>query len=249
MAGDNAARRLHDLLEQLRQQSPGAPLLTSWATVTGIPESDLGELFAALAAFVALPDQVEVELKNKVPASGLGLYLQWQPQVNATVGAFRSPGDPTQVAQQHYTDATLLSLAHVAYRLGNENTDLGGETLANILAMLVDLDEFLTGNEVEEPLRTFLLDLVYQMKRAVRLARVSGVDGLEDIFESTVGAVVVRYGNEAPATTGDGQTAWSKLVAILSVIRDVVITTDAGVDLGLHSHGLIALGLRALGAS
>ena len=63
---DNPAERLHDLLSAFKGVA-NQPMLSAWAAVLGAERDNLPELLHAVAAFTALPAQLEADLRAALP--------------------------------------------------------------------------------------------------------------------------------------------------------------------------------------
>lgn len=195
---DNPAERLHDLLTAFKGVAD-QPMLSAWAAVLGVERDNLPELMHAVAAVTALPSQLEADLRAVLPDNDLELFLAWKPKVQAAMEGFTNSGTTADGVQRQYDDATLVSLQHASHALRGSGRDLQDDQLTTLADALEGLDELISGSaDIDSELQVFLLDLVCEMKRAVRLVRVQGVDGLQVALERSVGALYVRAGLGQP---------------------------------------------------
>jgi hypothetical protein len=233
MARDNPAARLHSLLIQFKQLPPDPPTLNSWAAVLDLPIDNLPELLDAAAALCALPNQVETALRT-ITDIDTDLFLEWKPKVAATLQNFTNmSGNSFLAVQQQYDSATLTSLAHAAHELGRGGTEIPADQLADLTQSVRELRGLVeTSDGIEEALRQFLLDLVVEMERAVRLVRVRGVDGLEDAMEQAVGALVIRFGGKLPEAI-EHKPIGEKLMTTILKFGAIVTVVNSSYQLGL----------------
>ena len=240
---DDPAQRLLKILSDF-QQVPNQPMLAAWASVLEVDPDDLPELLFAVAAVTALPAQLEVELRAALPEVDLELFLGWKPKVEATMQGFRNSGSSVDAIQRQYDESTLLSLRHASHALRLGGRDLPDEHLTALADALRDLDELIENSaDIDEDLREFLLDLVSEMKRAVRLVRVQGIDGLQVSLERTLGALLVRaqLGKQLPEPkAGVGR----KFFAVIAQLGGLISFGNSSFELG----GSVIETIRAIGS-
>lgn len=240
---DNPAQRLHDLLSAFKQVA-NQPMLSAWASVLGVERDNLPELLHAIAAVTTLPAQLEVDLRAALPDDDLELFLGWKPKVEAAMQGFANSGTNVDVVQNQYDDSTLLSLRHASHALQAGGRELQDDQLTMLADALQELDESISGSaDIDQELQVFLLDLVYEMKRAVRLVRVQGVDGLQVALERSVGALYLRAGLGQPLPD-PGSHVGRKLFAVIAQLGGVIAFGNSSFELG----GNVFDALRTIGS-
>jgi len=231
------------MLVQFKQLPPTPSTLQTWATLLGTSADDLPTLFDAASALCALPAQVEAAVR-KIPAIDEALFLAWRPKVTAALLIFANmSGNSFEAVQQQYDGETLTSLAHSAHELGRSGIELPVDQIAAIATSLRELRDLIEVSEdLDDVLRQFLLDLVAEMERAVRLVRIRGADGLEDALERTVGALAVRYQGKLPEAITDTAIG-NKLMAVILQVGALITVVNSSYQLGTA----VDQTLRALG--
>jgi hypothetical protein len=240
---DNPAERLHDLLSSFKGVA-NQPMLSAWAAVLGVEQDNLPELLHAVAAVTALPAQLEADLRVALPDSDLELFLAWKPKVEAAMQGFANSGAAADGVQRQYDDATLVSLQHASHALWSSGRELQDDQLTALADALQGLDELISDSaDIDPELQVFLLDLVYEMKRAVRLVRVQGVDGLQVALERSVGAICVRAGLGQPLPDPGGQVG-RRFFAVIAQLGGLIAFGNSSFALG----GNVLDVLRAIGS-
>lgn len=240
---DNPAERLHDLLSAFKGVA-NQPMLSAWAAVLGVERDNLPELLHAVAAVTALPAQLEADLRAALPDNDLELFLAWKPKVEAAMQGFANSGTNADGVQRQYDDSTLVSLQHASHALRTSGRELQDDQLTTLADALQGLDELISGSEdIDTELQVFLLDLVYEMKRAVRLVRVQGVDGLQVALERSVGALYVRAGLGQPLPD-PGSHVGRRFFAVIAQLGGLIAFGNSSFALG----GNVLDVLRAIGS-
>lgn len=240
---DNPAERLHDLLTAFKGVAD-QPMLSAWAAVLGVERDNLPELMHAVAAVTALPVQLEADLRAALPDNDLELFLAWKPKVEAAMQGFANSGTTADGVQRQYDDATLVSLQHASHALRSSGRELQDDQLTTLADALQGLDELISGSaDIDTDLQVFLLDLVYEMKRAVRLVRVQGVDGLQVALERSVGALYVRAGLGQPLPDRGSQVG-RRFFAVIAQLGGFIAFGNSSFALG----GNVLDVLRAIGS-
>jgi hypothetical protein len=241
---DNPAERLHDLLSAFKGVA-NQPMLSAWAAVLGVERDNLPELLHAVAAVTALPAQLEADLRAALPPDNdLELFLAWKPKVEAAMQGFANSGTTADGVQRQYDDSTLVSLQHASHALRTSGRELQDDQLTTLADALQGLDELISGSaDIDTELQVFLLDLVYEMKRAVRLVRVQGVDGLQVALERSVGALHVRAGLGQPLPDPDSHVG-RRFFAVIAQLGGLIAFGNSSFALG----GNVLDVLRAIGS-
>lgn len=237
---DNPAQRLHDLLVDLRKQSPGHSIGAAWANLLGIEASNLSQLLAGCAAVSALPGDIEARLM-RMPNTDAELFLEWRPGVGAAMDAFLYLSNPAESMQRQYDSTTLLSLRHAAHVLRDEVTAVDARQLASVLEALDHLQvEVASSDDVSDDLRTFLLDLIHEMRQAIILVRAHGTLGLQRAVERCVGAFALHAANQSrPDFGSQGEGAWQKLLRIVQRLGSIVSIGKDSAELVTNVAGAI----------
>lgn len=240
---DNPAERLHDLLTAFKGVAD-QPMLSAWAAVLGVERDNLPELMHAVAAVTALPVQLEADLRAALPDNDLELFLAWKPKVEAAMQGFANSGTTADGVQRQYDDATLVSLQHASHALRSGGREIQDDQLTTLADALQGLEELISGSaDIDTDLQVFLLDLVYEMKRAVRLVRVQGVDGLQVALERSVGALYVRVGLGQPLPDR-GSEVGRRFFAVIAQLGGLIAFGNSSFALG----GNVLDVLRAIGS-
>jgi hypothetical protein len=157
---------------------------------------------------------------------------------------FANSGTSADGVQNQYDDSTLLSLRHASHALQASGRELHDDQLTTLADALHELDELICGSaDIDQELQVFLLDLVYEMKRAVRLVRVQGVDGLQVALERSVGALYVRAGLGQPLPD-PGSHVGRRFFAVIAQLGGLIAFGNSSFELG----GNVFDALRAIGS-
>lgn len=236
---DNPARRLHDVLVSLKAQPASQPIRDAWAAVLGIDVNDGVLMFTAMAEVSAIPDEIRGRLLA-VPNLDAELYLSWDAEVRAVLAGFIVMTNPVDGIQRLYTDATLLGLRHASNVLRAAGRDLPADQLAELLTEIGELIALLDGSdEIPADLRMLLLDLAEEMRRAARLLKIHGVDGLERAVAQCIGSIKVKYPAGVPEDV-QSTGVWAGFFKLVSNVGLMLGTASTAYELGSSVAGAIS---------
>ena len=230
---DNPAQHLHDMMAALKSQPGNAIVVNAIATVLEVDSTDLPTLLYGAAELAELPKQIETELVA-IPDLNQELYLTWKPAVRAALDYLKNmAGQNMQAMGAHYNDTTLLSLRHASDVLrASSYRDIPSEQLQNLLVSIDELRQLIEeSDEVDGVLQAFLLDLVEEMRRSIRLYRIHGASGIEKALERSVGALWLRYQRTSTPPPASGKV-WKKFAAVLAAMGLVLTTANSAYELG-----------------
>jgi hypothetical protein len=231
----NPAQRLHDLLTEFKAKQPGIPIARAIGEVLDFDPDDAPVLFSAVAAISALPYQIELQLE-RTPDIDHELFVSpWMSKVSAVIEQLHNVGNPVQNVTQQYDDAVLLGLRHASHALRLTGHELPTDTeVSDLLAALNDLEtQVFAADDLDGEVRDFLLRHINDMRRALQLVKVHGVEGFQNAVAATAGDAVLRQIEGKPVPNPESP--------IGQQFNDVM--TKAGL-LITFSNGLIELGTK-----
>lgn len=230
----NPAQRLHDHLHAFRQEAnPQTTIGTLWAKVFDIPTDDFSLLFEALAELSALPSKVDQLLRQRTSVDESLFIEPWLAPVGAAMAMSRNLGNPSVHVSGQYDEVTLLSLRHASHELRAVSKGMPDvEGIPEIYVQLSDLEDMILGsNEVEPEMAEFLLRHVDEMKKALRIVRLTGPEGVRSAIAGSVGEMVLRKveGKKLPDPETQVGKEWS---SVLTKMGEFVAFGNGAIELG-----------------
>jgi hypothetical protein len=230
----NPAQRLHDHPQAFRQRAENTVTIGSvWVSVFDIPGDDFSLMFEALSELAALPNKVDQLLRQRAGVDESLFIEPWLAPVKETIAASRNFGNPSTHVSGQYNEVTLLSLRHASHELrqvGHEMPDAEG--IPEIYVHLSDLEDMILGStEVDPELAEFLLRHVDEMKKALRIVRLTGPEGVRSAIAGSVGEMVLRKveGKELPDPETPVGKKWS---SVLTKMGEFVAFGNGAIELG-----------------
>ena len=200
----NAARHLHDLLEEFRKRAgnveavkgaKGEPTATvvrnlqgTWAGVFGLPISNKQPFRALFFRFYGilhdLPVIIERDLRCREDID-LDLFLEWKPSVEAALR--QNLNNSAETASKHVTSATLLSLRHCSSMLGG-GRGVAPEKLQELENSVTELrSQVIEDDEMNIRVRGFIGGRLDEILEALQEYRLRGDEALRDVLDSCIG--------------------------------------------------------------
>jgi len=211
---NNSVGRLYTLLDEVKKM--GVPANTKmrevWARVFGIEPNDAEELFLLYVEILRLLKNAREDME-RLPNIEPSLYLQPFQQLERafTVSSFEHP---VEHFKRFLDDATMTGLKFGAYALSqaSQETIVEQEVLDNLQSEIESLiQDILQSEEIIHELRSFLIDRLDDIRRAIMYYRLNGSRGLRKALETTIGASFLLQFSQVPNADKDSQDRWENM--------------------------------------
>jgi hypothetical protein len=247
---DNPAGRLYGMLSALKtkEQSDSIHTWQGWSELLGTAEQP--ELFERYARVVALPDQIDAQLKRLgYTEGGLTSHL---PGLKGQLADSTTWAQALSSSMSRISDAAMgqlnsasdvLSLSPITREPDVDQVEL--DDIGNDIRSL--LEDIGGANDLDNELRLFLSDHLYTILRAIDGFGISGIVGLKRVMDETVGAWAMEP--SAPSSEANDRIStkfWvtvKRLGAIVALVSGSwMIATDIDPALGMPKAELPATG-------
>jgi hypothetical protein len=218
---DNPAKRLHAILSQALNKKPNEQTIKVWASVFGVPEKDAaGRVFYYLGLLHQLTYAVEERI-NRIPDINAELYLRALPDIRLALSPVNTQQSFTDTAGRHLGAGTMTVLEFAANELGKHHHEdtIPQEELDSIKKDFSDLFKNIREAEIDEDLRTLLLDLCVMALRAIDEYQIRGAAGLRDVVAFSVGQIIL---NHDLCDDAKGEPVMKRFTELLGKITTVV---------------------------
>ncbi len=237
----NSVGRLYLLLNEVRtiKVPKGTKMREVWAQIFGVAPNDVEEVFLLYVEMLRLLRDAQADLAQ-VPDIEQSLYLSPFPHLERAFTA-SSLEHPVEHFRQYLDEKTMTSLmfgAHTLDKFSAENV-VEEEILKNIKTEVEALiDDILKADDIAHELRSFLIDRLEDIRRAIMYYRLNGTKGLRRALETTIGASFLLKYLELPDTDGRNRLKsfgqrFTKIVAKVAEIAFSVAVKQALEGAGL----------------
>lgn len=196
----NPAGRLHSVLSDAFKRSPKTVVRAVWADVLDVAPDDTGQILFRLAELiqqiaagrdaVARVEDVDTDLFLRP----FGVLEKAFVTVNleAPWEQFRNRIDP----------ATMVALEYSAEMLSHHmpEDEIPVEKLDDLRAEVEKLLETVLKSDIDEELRTTLVEYLERIRLAILAYRLRGADGLQEALDQTLG-LIARRAREARSSS------------------------------------------------
>lgn len=185
------------LCKQLSELPNEMLVVEAWATVLGVERTDRPRLLQRLALANTLIDQTEARIRS-LPDINLTLFLTWQGPVRTAFGQLNLVKGTLAQMKTSFTAEVLHSLEHCHDRLRREAPDsaLNQRELESILTEVQTLMTNVLESELPPEIRSFLLEKLDSLERAMSMYSVTGIKPVEDAVDSIFGGTIRKGGEE-----------------------------------------------------
>lgn len=191
---NDPAGRLHDVLNELRAEPKPDPIGKALAKVLRLDwPDDYPDIALAISAIVRLPAQVKA-LIGRAPDEDADLLLEHFPAIESALTQLQNLNVPVENLQQGIRDDALYSLrlCSSVIRRTTPERKLKPDDAGRLLKSTYELLDNVVASSLSEATKSLVVEHVSAIERALRLARVEGIKGVEDAFDRTVGALKRR---------------------------------------------------------
>lgn len=225
MAGNNAASRMIELLDDLCSEPASNGIGVAWAQVFGLEWPDqYAEVSHRLADVLGLPAQIEAEIRA-VPDEDHELLLEQMPGLASALSQSQNLNAVLQNICQDITNEMRYGLKMCASVLDRKRREriIEPSDDAAIRDLLTSLeDEIRQSSDLDAELRLFLLRQVRDMREALDRVAIVGIAALEDSFDRLHGALlrrpdVVQGIQQEPAVGEKFARLLARVVLVLTV--------------------------------
>lgn len=228
---DNPAGRLFNLLTDIAAvgNNPKVRLETRLTDLLDVPAGNHAELLRRMAPIYDLPAQIRSEVA-RLPISGtsftvkLGVIEEALLALNIGLAVQQWSQRLAPDAMHELTICSDMLHQYVPEKTGSD------EQLAQIRADLdATLEDVRSSTDLPADLRTFLLDHLHEMTRALDLYKVVGLDALRQSFERAIGGIVTRP--DLITDENKSRPVWGKFGKLLAGLGLVFATANQGTEL------------------
>ena len=191
---DNPAALLLKILKEIRTHpNEGDRLELVLEKVLEVPHGETSLLLSRVGKFYDLPVRVRSAV-TKVSEVDAALYLAHFPPIETS---FQKLNLKSRLAdfRDPITEASLFGLQHCSALLEKQHatTRLTDEQLAELKSKVDSLIEKVSSASIDEFLKRFLQDRLYEIAVALQECRFFGAEGLERRLEACFGTIVLRH--------------------------------------------------------
>ena len=218
---NNPVGRLYEILVALQKAATNQNerLDAIITKVFKIEASDSSQLLEIYLELLNLTKESEREIR-KLPEESHELHLRAIRKIEKAFVKQSLHSSWTSFSQS-LDPATMTGLEHTADNLSyhGEQT-VSTEDLENLQREVNELLEMVTETEMNEMLKTFLVEHLEKIQQADRYYRIKGARGLRDALERIMGAVLI-YAKENPNQKAP-EKVQSKLFSMMGLLVKIV---------------------------
>lgn len=240
---NNPAARLAHVLRQVHAHQNGDATKQVFKAVLG--SRDDAELARDFATLISLPEQVVSGVSEAADPEhdDLDWLLQWQPAVTQALEQAWAFTSAIQGVKQSYSGESLVHLEACGVVLSRARLEprIDPSTIDSLREQTQELHEaLLQAENLPADLRTFMLDHLDRILRALREFALRGAAALRDAFDQTVGSLMTT-GKLQDERTRDPQTkSW------VDRFRNVLAAVGAAVTVASGALALPAAAEEAI---
>lgn len=222
---DNSVARLHTILALLQKKATNKneEIRLVLARVFEVSPDDFAQLLEIYYALVKLVMKAKDDVAN-ISDIDQSLYLEPFQRLEKGFSANSLIHPWTNFVP--YLDATTMkSLQFCADTLSRKLSEqtISGEDLSDLQKEVNELLELVMKINVDEKLRSFLVEKLEEIRHAILYYRINGGDGLKEAFENIIGASFVFTRNRSDEDfSEDGKTAWQRFGKIIVILAGIV---------------------------
>lgn len=214
---NNPATRLAIVLENLRRQRATGPVKASFMNVLDCHED--GEFFRAFGQLLELPAQIDTAVRRYADPEhdDLDLLLRWRGPIENALLTACALTSATNTVLAAYSDDDVRSLKHCGSLLSRSAAELriDEESLYNLRDRVDQLhDEVVAAANIPVDLRSFILDQLHRIRRALSEFQLRGPAALAEATELVAGAVI-SHRHLISDDNQESQTFIQKLISIV----------------------------------
>lgn len=229
-SSDNPAGRLHNILTSALRFQRQKTSREVWSNVFEIAPDDTSRLLSLYGKLIDLigharegVDQLEDVQKT--------IYMQPFDEIDQAFSYFNLDAS-WQPTRDHLTDATMRSLAFAADTLARAHwtAEIEQAELDKLLKEVNSLLETVLGADVGEELKSYLVESLQDIQRAIIEYKIRGVDGLQEALERSIGATM-RHADAIRAAKGEKPVKkWFEILGKLDAVVSVALKVKQFVD-------------------
>jgi len=234
---NNPAARLFALINSISQLKQGMNLMTAWGIVLNVSRPGPDNSFVFLRRYgkvLALPKRAREALLNVRPELSRDLYFRWIPKLEA---ALLGPGLTADVSgfNSTFDKSALDNLEFCADLLSRQCPEktIENQALAKIVKEAQQLRQDTVGAEIDEGLRSYILDGLDDITSAIEDYDLEGIASVERGVERAFGRILVKNDQAARLR---GQSVWKRFGGLLSTLALVVSAANGAVQLPHNVH-------------
>lgn len=215
---NNPAARLLSLLGRVDGVPHNVPILDGWGKVFSIDPPESTAVFSRLILVGRLVDEVEAAVKAST-IRNKELYLRHLPKIRVQLLHENLLAQWTNV-KTHIPAQGITDLEHCSDRLSEMEMEkqVPEDDLAGIKSMVGELFDSIRNSDLDDQLKTTLLDLLEGIRQLVAQYEIRGVAALREALESSFGKLIaVRESLARPENKGIRDRLVSVLVKLDTV--------------------------------
>jgi hypothetical protein len=226
----NPATRLVAVVEILESSNGGLAAKEILANALGVASSDNIKFPLKMSQLAYLIDSVERQTRSVLPEEDLGLFLPWVAPLRTLVAQRNL--DANWGSMANFANKDVLSpLRFTARELSKfvREQTLTDEQRESIRGEVADFLSEVQGSDLEEPLRSYVVDHLEAALTALQDYALLGVKPLRDVVEHALGSAAL----DSEVRQRGGTSKWVKRTwEILGRIATVLAMGDDALRLG-----------------
>lgn len=228
---NNPAGRLLEVCNKFHGMPNGTSIRTAWAKILGIDETDIPSLLNRIGVAISLISSTKKAVMS-LPDLDHGLFLSWEGPLNEAFSRLNLGGENIVGIDKLLAPEVLKALAFCNAELSKRKPEPQADPneLAKLLEEVKILLDDVLESDLPSDIKTFVLEKLNALERAIELYTLSGIKPIEEVVESMLGGALLKAGrmqNDAMTETDLLDRYW-KLGGRAAV---VVALTDSGIKL------------------
>jgi hypothetical protein len=189
----SSAKHLHNVLISLKKTATDGneTLLSIFSRMFKIESNDIAQLLELYTELIKLVKEAKQDVEK---LSNIDKELYLEPFVRLENGLSRISLLHSWNSLEEYLDvSTMKSLQFCADTLTHKVSKkvVSEDDLRNLQEQINELLEQVMNFDIDESLKTFLLDRLEQIRHAILYYRLNGAKGLKDAYEKIAGAAYI----------------------------------------------------------
>lgn len=219
----NPSKRLHKIFTRIRSavSSKNLPYSQAIHDVFKLEDGDFKQLYRYAGAIQKLVEEVE-EMVLSREGINHSLYLRYFRQFKTIV---YNPNMNFNLAANNITGEMMYSLEVISEELSNDygEDELEAEGIESIIQEIEATRSKVNESEVDQALKTVLLELLMMMRESIHEYEVSGARGIQEAVVICYGRIIKLWNNDKQLAEKEGGLGVFDLIKKLDVVSGAAL--------------------------